>query len=91
MSAPNKLSATMAIALAEAIDHGGVLERRAGGFWTFPGAQSTARNSFEWWVGASTIQALVTRGELQYTQWKEGRGGRFPIQAKVTAREVAFQ
>lgn len=36
------LSATMAIALGEAIEHGGKLVRHQGGYWTIPGAVMSA-------------------------------------------------
>ena len=74
------LSATMAIALAEALDHGGKLVRHAGGFWTYPNCPRYPHNGYpEWYIGASTIKALVARGELVYTEWKQGRNHNFPI------------
>lgn len=81
------LSATMAIALGEAVDHGGKLVRHQGGYWTYPGAVMSGiiGHPFDWWVGASTVEALVDRGRMKYVEWKEGRGQRFPIVAEVVA------
>jgi hypothetical protein len=79
------LSATMAIAMVEAIEHGGKLMRHQGGHWTYPGAAPTAviGHPYDWWCGDNTINALVDRGRLKFTEWKEGRGTRFPIAAEV--------
>lgn len=55
----------------------GEIHRHPGGFWR---AKDTWNgDSF----GTSTIEALVARGLLQYSQWQEGRNGRFPIAAKI--------
>lgn len=79
------MTATQAIALAEIIERGGAIVRQAGGFWTMPGAVKTAIIGvpFDWWLGTRTVDGLVRRGALRYTQWKDGRGGRFPIEARV--------
>lgn len=79
------LSATMIIALDEAKTRGGKLVRHQGGYWTYPGAVplATIGRPFDWWVGASTVEALVERGRLRYVEWKEGRGTRFPVVAEV--------
>lgn len=79
------LSLTMAVSLAETIDRGGKLVRHQGGYWTVPGAvrSGTQGHPFEFWVNASTIDALVDRGELRFTEWKVGRGTRFPVAAEV--------
>ena len=31
------------------------------------------------WFGASTVDALVSRGLMSYTEWRDSRKGRFPI------------
>lgn len=82
-----KMSATMAASLAEIIDRGGKIIRHQGGWWTEPGAtpKGIIGHPFDWWLGGSTVQALVRRGEIEYTEWKEGRGFRFPIAASVPA------
>jgi hypothetical protein len=87
------LSATMAIALAESIEHGGALVRHAGGYWSFPGCPRGPNNGVpEWNVGTSTVEALVARGQLYYSQWRRGRAGRrFPIAAAVTPRAMGEQ
>lgn len=79
------LSAAMAEALGTAIEHGGKLERHAGGYWTWPKCPRTGSTFpyLTWWAGTSTIEALVKRGELEYTGYRDGRVGRFPIVASV--------
>lgn len=80
----DQLSATMAIVLAETIDHGGKLERHAGGYWTYPGCpRSWTRH--DWSAPTTTIEALVRRGKLEYTEWRDGRKGKFPIAASVVS------
>jgi hypothetical protein len=86
MSARTKpLSATMAEALGETVRLGGELIRLQGGYWTYPNCPRS--NGFpDWYAGASTIQALVDRGEMEFTEWRDGRHGRFPIRVKATPR-----
>lgn len=67
------LTAPMQRALAAMRQHG-ALHRYPGGFW--------ARPDWDWRgesFGTSTIEAVVTRGHAAYTEWKDGRHGRFPI------------
>lgn len=78
-----KISATMAIALGLAHEHRGYLVRYVGGFWSWEGAPRDHNGHPIDYVGTSTIESLVKRGELQYTEWKEGRGGKFPIIATL--------
>lgn len=84
-SKKKSLSVTMTIALAEAIEHGAQLHRHQDGYWTYPGAvmSATIGAPFHWWVGASTIEALIERKKMKYVEWKEGRGFRFPIVVEV--------
>lgn len=79
------MTAHMAGALGDIIECGGKIVRHAGGFWTRPGAVRTATIGypFDWWLSTRTVDGLVRRGELQYTQWRDGRQGRFPIAAAV--------
>lgn len=85
-STKKKLTATMAIALGDIIDRGGKIVRHQGGYWTEPGAvmSGTICHPFDWWLGTSTVEGLVRRGELTYTEHREGRNGSFPIAASVT-------
>lgn len=53
----------------------GSIYRHPGGFWGH--AAFKLHESF----GTSTVEALVKRGVLEYVEWQEGRGGRFPIRA----------
>lgn len=83
--ANSKLSATMAVTLAETIDRGGELIRLAGGFWTYPDCPRRPHDGVPtWWVGASTVNALVTRGAFSYTEWKHGKST-FPIRVAICA------
>lgn len=76
------MTAIMTMALGDIIEKGGKLVRHAGGYWTVAGAPKSATigHPFDWWVGTSTIEGLVRRGELEYTDWRDGRNGRFPIE-----------
>lgn len=82
-----RLSTTMAAALADTHDRGGVLMRQPGGFWTKPGEPYTG-SGYAWWINTPTVQALVIRGLMEYTEWKEGRNGRFPVQVKLVEKLV---
>lgn len=73
------LSPTMQEALEFVKNHGSI-HRHPGGYWNREGDHSF---TFTGGFGASTINALVKRGHLTYTEWKEGRNGRFPIKAEV--------
>jgi hypothetical protein len=57
-------------------DHGGSIRRYQGGFWR-PDPQGGY--SF----GTSTVEALVKRGLAEYSEWKDGGSGRFPIEATL--------
>lgn len=79
------LSQTMISTLSWIEANGGHVFRHPGGFWTpyktFKGYGQEASS------GTKTIHALVSRGYLEYDEWKEGREGRFPISAKVMNTE----
>ena len=62
------------------------IHRHPGGYWRnkdplepCPPIKGTYIGSF----GTSTVQAIVDRGVAEYTEWQEGRSGRFPIQARL--------
>lgn len=74
------LTSTMRDAVEWARDHGGKLHRHPGGFW---GGEKFTQHHGEWF-GTPTIQGLATRGVVEYTAWKEGANGRFPIEASLT-------
>lgn len=71
------LSPTMLLCLEACRGWGGSIHRHPGGYW----GDSALRlhESF----GTSTVDGLVKRGQLEYTQWQEGRNGRFPIRATI--------
>jgi hypothetical protein len=77
-----KFSAPMAIVLAETIDHGGVLHRH-GGVWSYPSCPLNREGALAWSVCATSVDALVTRGELEYIEYRSRRGTRVPVVAKV--------
>lgn len=78
------LSATMAIALADTIDHGGKLIRHVGGYWSWPNCPKRQHDGVpEEYFGTSTVEALVARGAFEYVEWKDGRNGKFPIAVAV--------
>ena len=83
MTTNGALTKTMRQAVAFARQHGGMLYRHPGGFWSGPEFSGYGES-----YGSSTVEALVARGVVEYAGWKEGRNGRFPIIAKVTKRKA---
>jgi hypothetical protein len=73
-----KLSPVMSKALDRIQKAGGYTVRTAGGYW-WPGEVRSH------WFGTSTVAALVKRGVLNYTEWKEGHNYKFPIRADLVA------
>lgn len=59
--------------------HKNKLVRFPGGYWAAEGWHSYNGAFF----GTSTVQALVTREVAEYTAWKDGRSGKFPIEATL--------
>jgi hypothetical protein len=74
------LSRPMLEAVRLARDHGDKLKRFPGGFWTAP--QWGIARTF----GTPTIEALVKRGYAEYTEWVDGRSGRFPVEITLKLR-----
>lgn len=82
------MTAVQAIAMGDILDCGGKIVRHQGGYWTAPGPVSWNGGRPEgWYLGTSTVDGLVRRGELEYTEHREGRGGRFPIAAQAVASQ----
>ena len=73
------LTPTMHHARVYARKHGGKLYRYPGGYWAKPNWQQS-EHSF----GTLTIEGLVSRGVAEYSDWREGRNGRFPVEVTVT-------
>lgn len=83
------LSPTMVEALAEIRDRcDGRVVRYPGGFWTYAGCPWNG-GAPQFYIGPSTIQALVDREELAYDEWKDGRKGRFPVAATLSQQKEA--
>lgn len=80
------LSKTMLAVLAVIRDHGGIIERKPGGFWTYP--ECPCPGIWEWWAGSTTIGALVRRNELRWTEWQSGKRGKFPIRAELSKSDA---
>ena len=81
MTKRDEISATMAAALALAMEHGGKLSRHSGGYWSYAGWRHGNGEYF----GTTTIESLVARGRLRYSQWRDGRSGQFPVEVEVVA------
>lgn len=75
-----ELTTTMKMAAEYARQHGGKLHRHPGGFWAGPEYKSHYATSF----GTSTVDGMVKRGAAEYTAWKEGRNGRFPVEVTLS-------
>ena len=69
--------------MLEAIDrmkhHDNKFVRYPGGYWASENWSMYRGPSF----GTPTIEALVRRGVAEYTVWKEGRTGKFPIEVML--------
>ncbi len=76
------LSKTMRALLAWIADHGGEIYRFPGGYWT----ASPFRSERNW--GTTSIEALVSRGLLEYTEWRESRACRFPVKARIVGEPI---
>lgn len=83
-----KITATMAAALAMAHEHGGKLVRHAGGYWTWEGCPRDCGRFLDW-VGTPTVEGLVKRGRLEYSEFRDGSHGRFPVAAILTPDKEA--
>lgn len=83
------LSATMAICMAETVEHGGKLIRHAGGYWSWPNCPRGSDGLPFTHFGTKTVEALVARKQMAYVEWREGRIGRFPIAAQVNEEFLA--
>lgn len=71
-----KLSITMENSLQIIANHDGYVRRYPGGFWRCHDYDSS--------LATPTIEALVKRKLLEYSDWKDGRNGRFPVAAIIT-------
>lgn len=62
----------------------GTLTRYPGGYWRAKATDS------RWapWFNTSTVEGLVRRGLAEYTQWREGRNGRFPVEMTLTEKAM---
>lgn len=83
------ISATMKNAVTFACEHGGLLLRTPGGYW---GAAPEHKRGILSAVtfGTKTVEALVARGLADYTEWKEGRNGRFPVRMTLRPSAIAL-
>jgi hypothetical protein len=76
-------SPTMKEAFDYATKHnGGIFYRSPGGYWSI----SSERQAYPWW-GTPTIEGLVKRGAATYTEWREGRNGKFPVEVRMLKLE----
>ena len=75
-------SASMQEALEKA-KHYGSLERRPGGYWTYPGCPMLNNYAPHWYVGRETVRGLVLRGSLIFTHYKrDATGLQFAVRAE---------
>lgn len=75
MNNGDDLSKTMRDLIKAMIGNGGIVTRAPGGFWHCGGYGTVPT-----W-GTSTVHALVRRGVALYSEWTDGRNGRFPVAA----------
>lgn len=73
------LTATMLDAIRFAqTNNAGRLHRHPGGRWTTRDFYTHFRH-----YGTSTVEGIVSRGVGTYTEWRDGKNGRFPIEMTV--------
>lgn len=77
------LSPLMREAVEYAGSHGGVLIRLPGGFWVRDGHTQWDGWQAQRTFGTPTVQALVAREVAEYTEWRDGRNGRFPVRVEL--------
>lgn len=85
MDERRKLSETMQACVKFMLMHEDSIHRHPGGFWWERDSASNYRSGF----GTATVHALVARGVAEYTEWQEGRSGRFPIKATLKLADSA--
>ena len=79
-----ELSKKMLSALRHMKRNNNKLVRFPGGYWAREGWHSW--NGPCW--GTPTVEAIVRRGYAEYTVWKDGKSGRFPIECGLTPLAV---
>lgn len=70
------LSLKMQNCMKQIADGDGTITRYPGGFW-YPAGNGKPS------YGTTTVEALVTRGRLEYSEWKQSHGRQFPIKARM--------
>ena len=80
--APGPLTGVMIKCVKFMRAEAGCIYRHPGGYWG--SANFKLYESF----GTSTVEGLVRRGVAEYTEWQEGRNGRFPIRATLKEKSV---
>lgn len=67
-----KLSKTQQESVAYIRAHGGLIERRMGGFWTTPDTPiGSERNLDTWSIGINTVRALERKGILKWMNQRQ--------------------
>lgn len=82
-----ELSPMMQELVAFMRENAGMVIRHPGGFWGRSGLSGYVGKTY----GTSSVHALVTRGVAEYSEWQDGRRGRFPVAAKLKQQPVDRQ
>jgi len=72
--------------LNAARNHGNVLVKYAGGFWSCRNAEMKTIMHFQapdWSYGTQTIRALIKKGVFEVTKEKEWEGKPYPVEVQV--------
>lgn len=77
------LSATMVACIDDALEAGGELIRYQGGYWAARNAPRASDGIPRPYHGTPTVEALVARGEAEYSEYRDGRNGQFPIAVRI--------
>jgi hypothetical protein len=82
------LSATMVFCVDDTHEAGGELVRYQGGYWAARNARRGHNGIPFPYHGSSTVQALVDRNVAEYSEYRDGRNGRFPIAMRLLPEEA---
>jgi hypothetical protein len=85
------LSATMVACLDIAQEAGGELVRYQGGYWADRGGGHPVGVNRRECHSTPTVQALVRRGFAEYSEYRDGRSGLFPIAMRLIPLETTVE
>jgi hypothetical protein len=79
----------MVACIDDAQNAGGELVRYQGGYWAARNGPRAHDGIPRPYHGTSTVEALISRGYAEYTEWRDGRSVRFPVAMKLVSQRLA--